>query len=81
MKTHEILHILRNPYGVAHDEVRAASLEAADMIEAAAKIIQETEALCKEFVDKVETGRARSRETYAACKALLRSIEGFDSVG
>lgn len=34
MKTREILLILRNPYGTAHDEVRAAQIEAADLIEA-----------------------------------------------
>ena len=33
MKTNEILHILRNPYGRRHIEIRQAALAAADEIE------------------------------------------------
>jgi len=44
MTTHEILHIIRNPWGWSEEEARQARIAAADLIEQQAKRIAELEA-------------------------------------
>ena len=48
MNTDEILHILRNPYGINFDKVREARLAAADEIEILKKEYADLKEWCEE---------------------------------
>lgn len=51
MTTHEVLHIIRNPWGWSEDEVRAARLAAADLIEQQAKEIEALRGFAQEVMN------------------------------
>ena len=64
MTTHDILHIIRNPWGWSEEKVRQARIAAADLIEQQAKSIAEltdllnnAAAVMQEFIDRDEKRR------------------------